>query len=58
MSVVVEVNVRVLKWTFFFCRQFSKAEMELKRKQEEEDRKKRAGEEKAMQVWRYIPSLT
>lgn len=50
MSVVVEVNVRVLKWAFFFCRQFSKAEMELKRKQDEEDRKKRAGEEKALQV--------
>lgn len=34
-----------------FSEHFSKAEMELKRKQEEVDRKKREEEEKVMQVW-------
>lgn len=52
-----ECNVKGIKYTLSvglskdLLSHFSKAEMELKRKQEEEDRKKRAKEEKVMQVW-------
>lgn len=49
---VNECNVKSMElYIFCWSSHCSKAEMELKRKQEEEGRKKREREEKVMQVW-------